>query len=346
MKPHIPGRWHAHGLDHPRFTTGAEVVGHLGAVQSQLHDMALWAIGRRCGRTLTQLQAEFDEGQFVRTHVLRPTWHDVMPDDLHWLQSLSAERVRRLAAPQLRQLGLTDDLLARTREAAPSVLADGPLSRTELEHALTGAGADVTGPQMAYVAMHLEISCVIASGPMRGKQHTYQLLHPRPPERLRDDLLTEIAQRYAQGHGAFRDRDLAWWASLSLTDARRAIDLAGLRLTTIDDESYAVPDDLVDVDPARATLLPNYDEYISYARDSQDVANTADSLEDILRGTGLLLVDGRLAGRWTRSVRARTVDVTVVCRAAMTGSLRRAIEDEAEAFGTFLGREARLLVSH
>lgn len=306
MKPHIPGRWHAQGLDQPRFATGADVVRHLGAVQSQLHDMALWAIGRRCGRTLAELQAEFDEGEFVRTHVLRPTWHDVMPDDLSWLQALTANRVHRLAA----------------------------------------AGVDASGPRMTHVAMHLEIACLIASGPMQGKQHTYRLLPPTPADRPRDDLLAEIAHRYARGHGAFRDRDLAWWASLTLTDARRAVALAGLRLSTIDDEPYAVPDEVVDADPPHATLLSAYDEYLSYARDPQDVANTTDSLEEILRGTGLLLVDGALAGRWTRTVRATTVDVAVVCRIAMTGTLRRAIEREVEAFGTFLGREGRLIVSH
>lgn len=346
MKPQIPGRWHAQGLDEPRFGAGADVVRHLGAVQSQLHDMALWAIGRRCGRTLTELQSEFDAGQFVRTHVLRPTWHDVVPEDLHWLQSLTAARVRRLNAAQHRQLGIDEDLLTRAMDAAPTALADGPLSRDDLRHALARAGADVAGRQMSHVAMHLEVSGLIASGPVQGKQHTYRLIAPRPPERARDDLLADLAHGYARGHGAFRDRDLAWWASLTLTEARRAADLAGLRLATIDGERYAVPDDLVDAAPARATLLSNYDEYISYARDPQDLAATPDSLADILRGTGLLLIDGWLAGLWTRTVRASTVDVTVVCGVAMTGTLRRAVERDVDAFGALLGLDGRLADSH
>ncbi len=332
----------------PRFTTGAEVVRHLGAVQSQLHDMALWSIGRRCGRTLDELQAEFDDGAFVRTHVLRPTWHDVMLEDLWWLQSLTARRVHRLGAAQRREHDIDDALLADARAATSVALATGPATRDELARALVAAGVEVTVPQMTHVAMHLETECLIASGPLQGTQHTYRLLPPAPPappERPRDDLLADVARRYARGHGAFRDRDLAWWTSLTLTEARRAIELAGLSLRTIDGEAYAVPDHVVDADPAPATLLSNYDEYFSYSRDPPDFEQTSDSPEQILRGTGLLLVDGALAGRWTRTIRTTTVDVDVICRPTMTGPLRRAVEREADAFGRFLGRVARLTVS-
>lgn len=53
-----------------------------------------------------------------------------------------------------------------------------------------------------------------------------------------------------------------------------------------------------------------------------------------------------IAGRWTRQVRATSVGIKVTCQPAMTGSLRRAVELEAEAFGGFLGRDARLTISH
>ncbi|MET1038369.1 MAG: hypothetical protein ABW075_08850, partial [Aeromicrobium sp.] len=64
MKPHITGRLHAQGLGSPRFSSAAEVVRHLGCVQSQLHDMALWSLARRLpGATLAGLQASFDDGE-------------------------------------------------------------------------------------------------------------------------------------------------------------------------------------------------------------------------------------------------------------------------------------------
>ena len=193
--------------------------------------------------------------------------------------------------------------------------------------------------------MHLETSCLIASGPMQGTQHAYRLLPPAPPVADRDTLLTDVAMRYARGHGAFRPRDLAWWTSLTLTDARRAIELSGLDVHSIDGEDHAVPDQVVEVAAPRATLLSNYDEYISYARDPSDLARTTDSISDILRGSGLLLVDGAIAGRWTRTLRSATVEIHVATSAALTGATGDAVEREAHAFGTFLQRDARLTTS-
>lgn len=307
--------------------------------------MALWAIGRRCGSTLSDLRAEFEAGAFVRTHVLRPTWHHVLLDDLWWLQALTADRVHRLNAPQFRQHGISEALLADARAATPTALGSGHLTREALGAALCAVGVDVDHARLAHVVMHLETACLIVSGPMQGKQHTYRLLPPAPSLPRRDILLADLAVRYARGHGAFRAQDLAWWTSLTLTDARRAVELAGLDVRSIDGEVYATPAVIVEVDPPRATLLSNYDEYISYARDDTDLAGTSDSLSDIMRGSGLLLLDGALAGRWSRTVTSTAVQVDVVTATSLTGQRREAVECEARAFGAFVGRDAQLTFS-
>lgn len=64
-----------------------------------------------------------------------------------------------------------------------------------------------------------------------------------------------------------------------------------------------------------------------------------------MRGTGLLLVDGRVAGTWRRTIRARTVRVEVVCSPRVTRRLRAALDAEAEAFGRFLGRTSEVLIA-
>ncbi len=343
MKPHVVGRWHAQGLDAPRFATGADVVRHLGAVQSQLHDMALWAIGRRCGRTLHELQTEFDHLAFRRTHVLRPTWHDVDLPDLFALQALTGPRVLRLMAPQRRELAIDDAVLDRARAIAVECLADGPLTREELGAAWAQGGIEGPGRRQA----HLEIGCVVASGPMRGRQHTYALLGDPPPQRDRDELLAGLAATYARGHGPFRARDLAWWSSLTLTDSRRAIELAGLASATIDGEPYALPHEtLHDVPAPAAALLSNFDEYISYARDEIDYSRIAGTVHDVMRSTGLLFLDGALGGLWRRTLQTSSVRVEVIPDTALTSRAHRAVERDAERFAKFLGRTLDLTVSH
>lgn len=345
MKP-VSGRLHAQGLDAPRFETAAQVVRHLGAVQSQLHDMALWAVGRRTtGLTHADLRQAFERGEFLRTHVLRPTWHFVDPDDIGWLLALTAPRIGRLIAAGNRGIGLTDDHLQRGAETIVAALAgDGPLTRSELAAQLAEAGLPHQGQALAHLVMYAEISALIVNGPMRGKQHTYVPLTSRPVRQTPDELLAAVAVRYGRGHGPFRAKDLAWWTSLTLTDSRRAIQLAELPLVQIDGEAYAYVDPPVEREIPRALLLTNYDEYISYARDPHDFDTFEGTATDIMRGTGLLMVDGRLAGLWTRTMTATTVVIDITTSHRLTAPLRRAIDDEAARFGAFVEREADVTI--
>src|SRR4051812_30700009 len=63
--------------------TPGEVVELLTCVQSQERDHALFSLGLRTGRaTMRSMRAALDRGEFLRTHILRPTWHFVRPADL------------------------------------------------------------------------------------------------------------------------------------------------------------------------------------------------------------------------------------------------------------------------
>lgn len=328
----------------PRLGSAAEVVRHLGCVQSQLHEMALWAVARRTnGLALEQLNDSFESGQFLRTHVLRPTWHYVDPADIHWLLALTAPRIRRLMASSNATIGLTEQRLDAAASVITTALADeAPLTRTELADALARAGLEHRGQQLAHVVMHAEINALVVNGPMRGKQHTYLLLESRvatPPSSTYDELLAAAARRYGIGHGPFRDKDLAWWTSLTLTDSRKAITLAGLRPFDVGGHEYWAVDAPGDADIPRVMLLSNFDEYISYARDPEDYALFHGSMAELTRNSGLLLLDGRLAGTWTRKIKTTTVDIDVRSSARITGTYRRAILGEAEAYGRFVQRE-------
>ena len=71
----------------------AAVVRHLGAVQSQEYAEAMWSLAQRSGIPRTaEVEAAFAAGEFLRTHVLRPTWHFVAPEDLGWLLGLTGPR--------------------------------------------------------------------------------------------------------------------------------------------------------------------------------------------------------------------------------------------------------------
>src|SRR5690242_7327116 len=71
----------------------AVVVHHLVAMQAQEHAYARWSIGQRARVGATAIDRAFDAGEILRTHVLRPTWHYVVPDDLPWLLALTGPRI-------------------------------------------------------------------------------------------------------------------------------------------------------------------------------------------------------------------------------------------------------------
>jgi hypothetical protein len=93
-------RLHAQRLTGEPFTTAVDAVRWLGAVQSQDFAGAKWALGQRTRETTeTELGRLFDAGAILRTHVMRPTWHFVLPEDIRWLLELKQARESAVALP-------------------------------------------------------------------------------------------------------------------------------------------------------------------------------------------------------------------------------------------------------
>src|ERR1044071_4931387 len=90
-----------------KYTQPREVVEFMGAMQAQDFAGAKWALGQRLKDEITDAAIEqaFNEGQILRTHVMRPTWHFVTPTDIRWMLALTAPRVRIPLAHMDRQLG-------------------------------------------------------------------------------------------------------------------------------------------------------------------------------------------------------------------------------------------------
>src|SRR5579884_2346672 len=70
------------------------VVGRLCAVQSQDYGPGKWSIAQRTAVvTDADLDRAFADGVFLRTHILRPTWHFVLASDIRWMLQISGPRV-------------------------------------------------------------------------------------------------------------------------------------------------------------------------------------------------------------------------------------------------------------
>jgi hypothetical protein len=201
-------------LSSSEFKRPAEVVRWLGAVQAQDFGAAKWALGLRMrNATDAGIEAAFNEGQILRTHLLRPTWHFVAAEDIRWLLQLTAPRVNLRCGPNYRKYELDNAAFKRTNKVIARALQDGKhLTRAALKDALHRSGI-VAGDtvRLAHILIRAELDAVVCSGPRVGKQFTYALLEERAPiakTLSREEALAKLSQRYFTSHGPPRCRIL------------------------------------------------------------------------------------------------------------------------------------------
>ena len=292
-----------------RHKTPADVVRALGAVQAQDYAGAKWALAQRTsGVTDADVERELSAGRILRTHVLRPTWHFVAPEDIRWMLALTAPRVNAAMAYHGRVHDLTASVFRRSNDAIANALSGGRhLTRPELGAALERAGIRITsGQRLAHLVMRAELDAVVCSGARRGKQFTYALLDERVPPAAplgRDEALLELARRYFTTRGPATARDFAWWSGLAMTDVKRALQIVQAELKRLSGETHDMwfaPRSLPKQGPS-AHLLPNYDEYfIAYKDRDLVLRNTPKPLPARPEFAHLLSIDGHLNGIWKR----------------------------------------------
>jgi hypothetical protein len=338
-------RLHAQRLTGEPFASAVEAVRWLGAVQSQDYGGAKWALGQRtAGAVERDIDLLFDEGVILRTHVLRPTWHFVLPDDIRWLLELTGPRIRAGLAGRYRQLEIDDGVAARACEVFTAVLAGGrSLTRAELGEVLLGAGISPEGQRLPHLLARAELEGLVTSGPRRGKQHTYALLEERAPAARsldRSEALAELATRYFRSHGPAQVQDFVWWSGLTVAAARSAVALAGAALghEVVEGRDYWFDAEAGPPCPAagEAHLLPNFDEYTVGYRDRAAAMHVDHPVEPIVILSNVVTIGGRVRGAWRRTVAGGGVRVEVQLLDRIGPVEEAAVQEAGDRLGRFL----------
>jgi hypothetical protein len=347
----------AQRLTGPALDTPEAVVGWFGAVQAQEYHFAKWCLSQRTGGfTEAEVERAVAEGRILRTHVLRPTWHFLLPSDIRWVLALSGPRVHAVNRPYYRKAGLDEATLARGHEVVVAELAGGRhRTRTELAEALRTAGIDKQGPELAYLIIHAELEGLICSGAPRGKQQTYALLSERAPDTApleRDEAITQLVVRFFTSHGPATVKDFVWWSGLTGADARGGLARAGDRVRSEEAngrEYWSAADPLPTLDDAPAAhLLQVLDEYVVGYTESRDLLDreslSARREGDQLAFTHAILVDTQVAGHWKRTLKARSAVVEASLYRPLSDDHMAALRVEAERYARFVERPVELVV--
>jgi hypothetical protein len=341
-------RLHNQLLSQTKFSQPSQVVTWLGAVQSQDYAGAKWALAQRTkGLTDAAIEQAFARGEILRTHVMRPTWHFVTPEDIRWMLELTAPRVRAAMASTCRQLGLDAPIFKKSNSLlAKALRGKKQLTRSELGHILQKEGIPADGLRLGLLMLIAELDGIICSGARRGKQHTYALLDERAPQAKpleRDQALAELTNRYFRSHGPATLQDFVWWSGLTMNDARKGIDLVKSRLEceTIDKQSYWF---VLSAPKKKSSptvhLLQNYDEYTVAYTDRTAIfdvthTNKLDSRGNIIFQYAIM-IDGLVAGTWKRTIKKNEVVINVVPFTTLTHAQNQAIIAAIQQYGKFL----------
>lgn len=340
-------RLHNTGLSNSPFKSAAEAVGHLGAVQAQDFGAAKWGVGLRIeDSTDAHVEQAFNEGAILRTHVMRPTWHFVLPENIRWMEELTAPRVKAFLAPYNRKLELDDALLAKCEAIIVKALRNHHYStRQELKTILKDAGIDTDVQRLAHIISWAELDALICSGPKIGKQLTYALLEERAVKAKklsREQALAQLALTYFSSHGPAQAGDFSWWSGLAIADARNAIDILNSDLQKITNNGktywYPLNQNRKVSRPPAALLLSVFDEYTIAYKDRSDISDARDVERMLSMGaavTSVIILKGRGAGSWSKSSKKNSIEVKLNPVRKLTDNEQKAIKAEIARYSKF-----------
>lgn len=316
-------RWRALQLDDRADRDVAGIVGWFGAVQAQDARHAAWAIGVRASDlTRSQVLAAHREQCIVRTWVMRGTLHYVPAADAGWMVEHLACRMRPAVVARLAKVGLDDPRASTAVDALVAALAEGPQTRSACRAAIGTALGEVTAEQAGRVIDLAALDAGVLPDASDGGEQRYTLLDAVVPagRRLdRSEAHRTIAQRYVRSHGPVTAADLARWAGMTLTDARRAIsELADELVTaTWNDTTVHLTKELADLGPAGGDgpvrLLPAFDEHVIGYASRQPTVPIEHDRHIVPGGNGIyqatIAAAGRTLGTWKAARGARVVPV-------------------------------------
>jgi winged helix DNA-binding protein len=302
----IAARMLAQGLTKP-LPTADDVVQRLVAVQAQDSWIAPYALRARMRHAEEPKDA-------VINWLMRGTLHLVAAEDAAWLTGLLGPLFVAKTRPRRLQLGLTDDVLrrevAKLRQALPG-------TRAELLSHVDVPEGQARAHLLAYAGL---------TGVMVRREDTFV---PMPPGATPDDPEHELARRYLAGYGPASPQDFAAWSGLPLTTARKVMPEATDRQDTDRQDTDRQDTDLqgtglqgrdrlgADSEGAkvpRVKLLGHLDPYLLAYKDRSFALDPAHA-KKVNRGGGFLrpviLVDGRVAGVWSRTWRKERMVITI-----------------------------------
>jgi hypothetical protein len=239
--------------------------------------------------------------------------------------------------------------LTRSQDVLSAAVAGGRhLARKELKELLEAAGIPAGGMRLGFILMHAEYDEVLISGAVQGRQQTYAAFDervPAGPAYDEDAALAEMARRFVRTRAPVTAKDLAGWASLTLTQARRGLAAieSDCEVTELDGMTVwsmtGSPGPASEPVTPTVDLIQGYDELVMSYSESRHLLAPKGALPVPDRTVHLhaILVDGRLAGHWRHQLERGAAVIETQLLRPLDDEERHGLADAAQRYGHYLG---------
>ena len=289
--------------------------------------------------------ALWEERALVKTWTIRGTLHLHPADDL----SLWTAAVRAVEPPWYEAYGLTAKQGAKVLDAIGAALDGRALLREELADEVARRAGEWTRERIAsgwgYIIGSAALLGKLCHGPPRGNKVTFVRTDQWIDWKDVDPqaALAEVCRRFSAAYGPTGPAEFAGWFAIKPSAARQLLDSVG----AVQPAPRKRPSG-----PLR--LLPEYDCYVMGFRERDHLV--PEPVRELVKkhnrgryegiaGVPTLLIDGVAAGIWRRARRGKRVEITVEPARKLTRDERRALGEEGERIGAFLGAEPALTVA-
>ncbi len=292
-------------------------------IQAQVAAAAELALAARVARvTRTQVRgALWDTRTLAKTWTVRGTLHLHPADELStWLAARRGTREWTEGRWRDRE-GLSAREASRLMDAIADALDGRSLTRTALaEQVGRRAGsriADRIGSGWAHLLGPAATAGILCHGPPQGSSATFVRADQWLGARAQPDpaeALQEVARRFVATYGPATPRGFREWFSVDRDEAEAVFRALAPELATVEvdgHQAYLPAGDGVDRSAARTVrLLPEYDCYVMGFRERDQLVSAAARGRARQHPRGRfegpapvpwLLVDGVVAGTWTRT---------------------------------------------
>lgn len=314
-------RMYNHLLSANQLGEASEIVSWMGAMQSQSLDLAKWGIGVRMkdGR-VGDINKSLNTAKIIRTHILRPTWHFVSAEDIHWMYDLSNDRLKPIYRSYIKGSGVNEDLVFRIACILDRILSSGEhFTKQELGDLLKIHNLESDSRHLDMAIFYAEIEGILVNGRLKGNKQTFTSFEkwvPRTQTMHRDDALGCLALKFFTSHSPATLDDFVWWSGLTLKECRNAIEMIKDKFVyeTINGRLFLINNEIrtPDINENFVLFLPPFDEFVvSYKNRSELIDDR--HYGKVMTKNGIfsptLMLNGEIIGSWKKRMKGREVSI-------------------------------------